>query len=93
VPAHPRLAVSLLMFDAALTSMYDACSAVGGGACRSGVATKTTRTAATRSSSLEAADITLPPACSSMMEIYSSCYSELGGLQTVRARDAASCFW
>ncbi|KAK3307464.1 uncharacterized protein B0T15DRAFT_179272 [Chaetomium strumarium] len=76
----------------ALTSMHDICSSVGGGACRTGAATATTRTSPTRSSSLEAADITYPPACSSMLRVYSSCYLELGGFETVRARQAASCF-
>ncbi|KAK4240876.1 hypothetical protein C8A03DRAFT_41610 [Achaetomium macrosporum] len=79
----------------AFTEMYEICSSVGGDICTGGrgpAATATTRTSPTRSSSLEAADITIPPACSSMMEVYSSCYSELGGFQTVGARDAASCF-
>ncbi|EAQ87342.1 predicted protein [Chaetomium globosum CBS 148.51] len=54
-------------------------------------ATATSRRAPTRTVS-DGSSITVPPVCSSMLDIYSSCSENLD-VQTAGPEDAASCFW
>ena len=52
-----------------------------------------TATTAKTLSAPTALTTSMPTACSSVIDIYSSCYSEMDGFLTARAREVASCFW
>ena len=77
---------------AAASVYYDVCKREG--LCTGGIGAATT-TAKTLSAPTvrTTARASMPTACSSLLDIYSSCYTEMDGFMTARARDVASCFW
>ncbi len=71
---------------------YDVCKREG--LCTGGiVGTATTTRPLSTPTVLTTARTSLPPACSSMINIYDSCYDNMDGFVTAKARDVASCFW
>ena len=77
---------------AAASLYYDVCKREG--LCTGGiVGTATAVKTLSAPTALTTLRTSMPTACSSMIDIYSSCYAEMDGFLTARAREVASCFW